>query len=91
VIVRLRGQEGLGTTFIDVLSRYAQSLAHVDSKLVIASASHRARSQLAATGLTELIGTENVYRGRRRIGAAVQDAYADARAWIDAHPTDEPQ
>jgi len=90
VIVRLRGHDDLGTTFIDVLSRYAQSLADAGSKLVIVSAGHRVRSQLAATGLTGLIGTENVYRGRRRIGAAVQDAYADARAWIDARPTREP-
>ena len=91
VIVRLRGHDDLGTTFIDVLSRYAQSLADVGSKLVIVSAGHRVRSQLAATGLTGLIGTENVYRGRRRIGAAVHDAYADARAWIDARPSHEPE
>ena len=90
VIVRLRGHDDLGTTFIDVLSRYAQSLADVGSKLVIVSAGHRVRNQLAATGLTDLIGTENVYPGRRRIGAAVQDAYADARAWIDARTSREP-
>jgi len=47
VIVRLRGQEDLGTTFIDVLSRYEQSLADVGSKLVIVSAGSRVRSQLA--------------------------------------------
>ncbi|HME05195.1 MAG TPA: hypothetical protein VKG38_19380 [Solirubrobacteraceae bacterium] len=45
----------------------------------------------AATGLSDLIGTENVYRGRRRLGAAVRAAYADARAWIDEHPPDEPE
>ena len=84
VILRLRGHDDLGTTFIDVLSRYAKSLDEVDSKLVIVSAGHRVRSQLAATGLRELIGPDNVYRGRRRLGAAVQEAYADARAWIDS-------
>ena len=89
VILRLRGREDLGTTFIDVLSRYAQSLADVDSKLVIVSAGHRVRSQLAATGLSELIGTENVYRGRRRLGAAVHDADADARKWIASQPDDD--
>ena len=88
VIVRLRGHDDLGTTFIDVLSRYAKSLADVDSKLVIVSAGHRVRSQLAATGLRDLIGTENVYRGHRRLGAAVQDAYADARSWIASQPHD---
>jgi SulP family sulfate permease len=82
VIVRLRGQEDLGTTFIDVLARYAQSLADVDSRLLIASAGKRVRGQLAASGLDDLIGAENIYRGRRRLGASVRDAYADARRWI---------
>ena len=90
MILRLRGHEDLGTTFIEVLSRYARSLAAVGSKLVIVSAGHHVRNQFAATGLQELIGTENVYPGRRRLGAAVRDAYADARAWIDARASREP-
>ena len=82
VILRLRGQEDLGTTFIDVLARYVQSLADVDSRLLIASAGKRVRGQLAASGLDDLIGSENIYRGRRRLGASVRAAYADARSWI---------
>ena len=87
VIVRLRGHDYLGTTFIDVLTRYAQALP-VSAR---SSCSYPPDTAFAAssfaTGLSDLIGPDNVYRGRRRLGAAVQNAYADARAWIDTQPS----
>ena len=89
VIVRLRGRDDLGTTFTNVLSRYARALRDADSKLVIVSAGQRVRRQLAASGLEELIGIKNIYRGRQRIAAAVQDAYADAQAWIASQASPE--
>ncbi len=86
VIVRLRGHEELGTTFIDVLARYSDQLADVGSKLMIVSASTRVRSQLKVTGMRHRLGADNVYPGRRRLGAAVRDAYTDAEAWIASNP-----
>ncbi len=50
VILRLRGRTDLGTTFMDVLRRYAQALAATGSKLVIVSASERIQEQLRVTG-----------------------------------------
>jgi MFS superfamily sulfate permease-like transporter len=41
VILRLRGRTDLGTTFMDVLHRYASALASADSQLVLASVSER--------------------------------------------------
>jgi len=85
VILRLRGRSDVGTTFMDVLSRYAEALAAVDSKLVIVSASDRIIEQLDVTGITEVIGADNVYPGDERVGATVTRAYADALAWVEAH------
>jgi SulP family sulfate permease len=85
VILRLRGRSDLGTTFMDVLHRYAESLAAVGSKLVIVSASDRIIEQLDVTGITEVIGADNVYPGDERVGATVARAQADAEAWIEAH------
>ncbi len=82
VIVRLRGHEDLGTTFIDVLARYSTQLADVGSKLMIVSASARVRSQLKVTGMRNRLGADDVYPARRRLGAAVRDAHADAETWI---------
>ena len=85
VILRLRGRSDLGTTFMDVLHRYAQGLATLDSKLVIVSANQRIQEQLAVTGITDLIGAENLYTGDERVGATVKRAHADAMAWIETN------
>ncbi len=84
VIVRLRGRTDLGTTFMDVLLRYAQSLAGVGSKLVLVSTNERIDEQLGVTGITAEIGADNVYAGDHRVGAAVRRAYDDAVAWVVA-------
>jgi len=84
VILRLRGRSDLGTTFMDVLHRYADRLIALDSKLVIVSANDRIQEQLAVTGITDLIGDDNVYPGDDRVGATVRRAAADAHAWVEA-------
>jgi len=85
VVLRLRGRSDLGTTFMDVLYRYAQNLAAVGSKLVVVSTNERIEEQLKVTGLAALIGAENVYRGDERVGAAIERAQVDATAWVEAH------
>ncbi len=83
VILRLLGRS-LGTTFMDVLCRYARALVTVDSKLMIVSANERIIEQLTVAGITEVIGADNIYPGDERVGATVRRAYADAVAWVDA-------
>ncbi len=85
VILRLRGRSDLGTTFMDVLLRYAQSLGSVDSKLVVVSTNERIDEQLAVTGISTVIGPENVYRGTERVGATLQRAHDEAVGWVEAH------
>jgi SulP family sulfate permease len=82
VIVRLRGRSDLGTTFIDVLGRYAQQLASAGSKLVLVSTNERIDEQLAATGIADVVGRENIYRGDERVGATLARARRDAEAWV---------
>ena len=82
VILRIRGRGDLGSTFMDVLTRYAAALAAVDSKLVIVSASARVRAQMDATGLTATIGGENIYPTDERVGATLRRAHVDAVRWI---------
>ena len=83
VILRLRGRTDLGTTFMDVLRRYAQALTAVGSKLVIVSASERIQEQLRVTGVTDLISPQDIYAGDERVGATLKRAYADATSWIE--------
>lgn len=82
VILRLRGRDDLGTTFMDVLGRYADALAGVGSKLMLVSTNDYIEEQLAVAGVTARVGSSNVYRAEARVGAAMERADADARAWI---------
>ena len=67
---------------MDVLRRYAVALDGAGSKLAIVSANDRIQEQLAVTGITDVIGTANIYAGDERVGAAVRLAYDDAVAWV---------
>lgn len=85
VILRLRGRSDLGTTFMDVLLRYARALDAAGSRLMIVSANDRIIEQLGVTGITAVIGAASVYPGDERVGATLRRATADAQAWVDAH------
>ena len=85
VILRLRERSDVGSTFIDVLRRYAAGLTTVGSKLVIVSLNESLAEQFRATGFTDFIGPENLYRASERVGAALEQAQRDARAWIATH------
>ena len=88
VILRLRGHTDLGTTFIDVLARYAVQLDAVGSRLVIVSVDSRVMRQLHAGGVIDIIGPDSVVMGDERVGAALARAVSEAEAWIDADPND---
>ncbi|MGI9584980.1 MAG: SulP family inorganic anion transporter [Acidimicrobiia bacterium] len=83
VILRLRGRTDLGSTFMDVLRRYAESLNEVSSKLVIISADENIHQQLAATRVTAAVGTDNIYTSDEWVGATLKAAYSDAVTWVD--------
>ncbi|HEY5185470.1 MAG TPA: SulP family inorganic anion transporter [Actinomycetes bacterium] len=83
VILRLRGRSDLGTTFMDVLLRYAQALAAVGSRLLIVSTNADIDEQLAVTGITAVVGPDGIYRGDERVGASLRRAELDAIAWIE--------
>ncbi len=88
VVVRLRGHMDLGTTFIDVLARYAAQLDQVGSRLVVVSVDSRVMRQLSAGGVIDIVGPDGVVVGDERVGAALARAVADAQRWIDAEPRD---
>ena len=83
VILRLRGRSDLGTTFMDVLYRYAEALRRADSKLVLVSGSERVHEQLAVTRVTSVVGEQNIYMSGEWVGKTLDQAYRDARAWVE--------
>jgi SulP family sulfate permease len=85
VILRMRSREDIGSTLIEVVTRYAGTLNEVGSKLMLVSVSDRIREQIDATGTTDIIGAENIYPTSDYLGEAVRQANADALEWIAAH------
>ena len=88
VILRLRGRSDVGTTFMDVLEKYAESLRDVESRLMIVSASDRIQEQLEVTGVTAVVGEESLYPSDERVGATIRRAFDDATQWIESNQTE---
>ena len=86
VIIRLRGHMDLGTTFIDVLARYAEQLRAAGSRLVIVSVDKRVLRQLTTGGVVDIVGPGGILIGDERVGAAVARAVSEGQDWIDADP-----
>lgn len=82
VILRLRGKSDLGTTFMEIIARYAMRLQQFGSKLMIVSAAPRVIEQLTITGVTGLIGDENVYPADEWLGGTLARAHEDASNWV---------
>ena len=85
VIVRFRGKPDVGVTLLEVLDRYSTSLEEAGSKLMIVTDSDRIIDQLEQSGVTENIGTEDLYRATRRLTETVRRAIDDAEEWVAAH------
>lgn len=86
VALGLRGKIELGSTFIGVLRRYALALQARDSRLMLVGVDEGVRTQLARTGLLDVIGPENVFLAQPQLGLAMNQAAAAAYAWLGETP-----
>jgi SulP family sulfate permease len=86
VALGLRGRDEIGSTFVAVLQRYAETLQARDSKLMLVGVDPRVLDQLARTGLLRLIGEENVFLATPQVGEAMNQAAAAAHTWLGQAP-----
>lgn len=91
VIVTLRGKEDLGSTFINVITRYAAQLGASGCLLKISGITPHVARQLDATGALRGIGPRNVYPMTSVLAESTTTAQRDAQRWIDdeSAPADE--
>ena len=82
VAINLRGKSEIGSTFMTVLQRYAQSLQLRQGKLMLVGVDPAVQEQLAKTGVLKLIGEENVFVATPQLGAALNRAVAAAQSWL---------
>jgi len=83
VILILRGRPEVGSTFIGVLRRYTETLQANGGKLMLSGVSPNLHNQLDRTGTTALIGKENLFPEKSQLGAAMNEALAVARSWLE--------
>lgn len=79
VVLRLRGKEDLGSTFIQAMLRYHDALQRAGCHLVLAGVGESVMGQLDRTGALETIGLENVLPVQKTVGASVRAAMTRAR------------
>ena len=82
VAINLRGKVEIGSTFVTVLQRYAETLRDRNCKLMLVGLDSSVHDQLAKTGVLKLIGEENVFLATPQIGAALNQAVSAAKTWL---------
>jgi sulfate permease, SulP family len=82
VILRLRGRDEVGSTFLKVITRYASNLKANQGKLILVGVSEHVYMQLQKTGLLDELGSENVYQATRIMGDSALTALEDAGRWL---------
>ncbi len=83
VVLRIRGQRDLGSTFFKVAGAYAQRIADCDGRLILAGVEPVVLKRLERTGMTATIGAGNVFAADTILGDSVLAAYTAGRAWLD--------
>ena len=85
VILRLRAQEGIGSSFITVLERYSQQIQGAGGKLMVAGVNSKVKGQLDRTETTgEILGPENVFVATTTLGASTRSALEAGQRWLQA-------
>jgi len=89
VVLRLRGRSDLGSTFMEVLLKYATALRDRDSDLMLVSEDENMHEQLVIGGVAAVVGDENIYTSDEWLGKTVKRAYHDAVARVEANADQE--
>ena len=82
VIFGLRGRESITTSGIIMLERYARKLQAGGNKLMLIGVEPRVRREFDRTGVTSLLGEENIFASSSSLGGPLREALTAANEWI---------
>ena len=82
VIFGLRGRESITTSGIVMLERYARKLQAGGNKLMLFGVEPRVRREFDRTGVTSLLGEENIFASSSSLGGPLREALMAANEWI---------
>lgn len=90
VVIVLRGKEELGSTFINVMTRYGDRLRDIGGQLMLSGVSEDVYDQLERTGVLGEIGAENVYRATNALTGDALKVMAVAQGLAGQQPEQPP-
>lgn len=82
VILRMHGRSRIGSTFIQILERYAARLQKNGGKIILSGVSQHVWDQLARTETFETIPESDVFLTERVLGQSTRQALAAAQSWL---------
>jgi sulfate permease, SulP family len=74
----------VGSTFLKVLTQYAQKLQAQESKLVLTGVESHVMVQMERTAVLAFIGRGNVFAVTERIGESLLQGVEAGEAWLAA-------
>ncbi len=83
VILRLHGRSHVGSTFIQILERYAGRLQVNGGKLILSGVSQNVWDQLARTETFETIPETDVFMAEETLGGSTKKAMVAAQSWLN--------
>jgi sulfate permease, SulP family len=82
VLMTLRGRAEVGSTFMDVVRRYALLLRSQGGKLMLSGVGPELMYQLERTGTLGVLGADNVFQAGSRFFASTQTAARAGEDWL---------
>jgi SulP family sulfate permease len=83
VVLRVRGRGQIGTTFLDVVSRYAERVRANGGRLLLSGLEPDIKERMARTGHLAKIGEENIYLATSYVGESTRAAFEEGQAWLN--------
>jgi SulP family sulfate permease len=91
VVMRLRGQAEIGSTFFKVIGKYAGELRARDGVLLLAGIEPTVKERMERAGQLDLIGADRIFLAGSVIGESTTDALRAGEAWLAALPPAGPE
>ena len=82
VVLRVRGRGQIGTTFLDVVSRYAERVRTNGGRLLLSGLEPDIKERMARTGHLARIGEENIYLATSYLGESTRAAFEEGQSWL---------
>lgn len=87
IIMALRSEEDLGSTFLEVIERYSTELDAQNCILMLAEVSPLVKDQLTHTKIAKTVGRRNIFVRTEKFGETITQAWDEAQDWLAEQPS----